>query len=103
VQLWPGPLTKRLLAERKWIGLGFATSHTAHLAGIMLIAPPDFGAFVRAAADECGSDARRVVRWRSRRSNDRRASGAPGRNDGYPVISPAGTYVTVIGAQPARC
>jgi methionine sulfoxide reductase heme-binding subunit len=48
VQLWPRPLTKRLLAERKWIGLGFATSHTAHLAGIIGIASPDVGAFVRA-------------------------------------------------------
>lgn len=48
VQLWPGPLTKRLLVERKWIGLGFATSHTAHLVGILMIAAPDFGGFVRA-------------------------------------------------------
>jgi len=48
VQLWPNRRTKRLLAGRKWIGLGFATSHAAHLAGILLIASPDFGAFVRA-------------------------------------------------------
>jgi len=48
VQLWPGPVTKWLLAERKWIGLGFATSHAAHLAGIIMIASPDFGAFIRA-------------------------------------------------------
>jgi len=39
---------KWLLAERKWIGLGFATSHLAHLFGILMLALPDFGAFVRA-------------------------------------------------------
>jgi methionine sulfoxide reductase heme-binding subunit len=48
VQLVPRPATKRLLAERKWLGLGFAVSHTAHLAGIIAIASPDVGAFVRA-------------------------------------------------------
>jgi DMSO/TMAO reductase YedYZ heme-binding membrane subunit len=48
VVLWPRPRTKRLLAERKWLGLGFATSHAAHLAGIVIIASPDFGAFIRA-------------------------------------------------------
>jgi len=48
VQLWPRPQTKRLLAERKWLGLGFAVSHAAHLAGIIAIASPDVGAFVRA-------------------------------------------------------
>jgi methionine sulfoxide reductase heme-binding subunit len=47
-QLWRTPLTKYLLAERKWIGLGFATSHLAHLIGILVIASADFGAFLRA-------------------------------------------------------
>src|SRR6476659_4668780 len=35
VQLWPGAATKRLLAERRWLGLGFAVSHAFHLAGII--------------------------------------------------------------------
>ena len=47
VQLRPSPATKALLAQRKWLGLGFATSHGLHLAGIAWLASPDFGAFVR--------------------------------------------------------
>jgi sulfoxide reductase heme-binding subunit YedZ len=47
VQLAPSPATKALLARRKWLGLGFATSHGYHLAGILWLASPDFGAFVR--------------------------------------------------------
>lgn len=47
VQLRPGPATKALLAQRKWIGLGFATSHGYHLAGIIWLASPDVAAFVR--------------------------------------------------------
>lgn len=38
---------KWLLAHRKWLGLGFAYSHLVHLAGILMIALPDFGGFVR--------------------------------------------------------
>ena len=38
---------KWLLAERKWLGLGFAVSHLVHLIGILILALPDFGAFVR--------------------------------------------------------
>jgi DMSO/TMAO reductase YedYZ heme-binding membrane subunit len=30
-RLWPGGLTKALLRERRWWGLGFAASHTVHL------------------------------------------------------------------------
>jgi DMSO/TMAO reductase YedYZ heme-binding membrane subunit len=48
VQLVPSPTTKWLLANRKWLGLGFASSHAAHLAGIVAIAWPDPGRFVRA-------------------------------------------------------
>ncbi|MCW5805150.1 MAG: ferric reductase-like transmembrane domain-containing protein [Deltaproteobacteria bacterium] len=48
VQLRPTPLAKWLVRERKWLGLAFATSHAAHLAGIIAIASPDFGAFLRA-------------------------------------------------------
>jgi DMSO/TMAO reductase YedYZ heme-binding membrane subunit len=48
VQLVPSPATKWLLANRKWIGLGFATSHAAHLVGIVAIAWPDPRAFVAA-------------------------------------------------------
>lgn len=47
VQLRPGPETKALLAQRKWLGLGFATSHGLHLAGIVWLASFDFSAFVR--------------------------------------------------------
>lgn len=47
VQLRPSPLAKGILARRKWIGLGFAVSHLAHLAGIIAIAWPDPAAFVR--------------------------------------------------------
>lgn len=46
-QLWPSSVTKALLARRKWIGLGFAVSHLAHLFGIIAIAWPDPAAFVR--------------------------------------------------------
>jgi len=45
--LWPSPVTKAILARRKWIGLGFAVSHLAHLVGIIAIALPDAGAFLR--------------------------------------------------------
>jgi DMSO/TMAO reductase YedYZ heme-binding membrane subunit len=48
VQLRPSPAAKRLLAERKWLGLSFAMSHAWHLAGILWLASPDIGAFVRA-------------------------------------------------------
>jgi DMSO/TMAO reductase YedYZ heme-binding membrane subunit len=47
VQLQPSPAAKALLARRKWLGLGFAVSHGFHLAGIIWLASPDFGAFVR--------------------------------------------------------
>jgi len=48
LQLWRTPWTRYLMAERKWIGLGFAASHAAHLGGIVALASPDVGAFVRA-------------------------------------------------------
>lgn len=32
VRLWPSPLTKALLRDRRYWGLGFALSHTIHLA-----------------------------------------------------------------------
>lgn len=47
LSLWPSPVTKAILARRKWIGLGFAVSHFAHLVGIVAIAWPDPAAFVR--------------------------------------------------------
>ncbi|HEY5928317.1 MAG TPA: ferric reductase-like transmembrane domain-containing protein [Kofleriaceae bacterium] len=43
--LWPSPLTKRLLRERKWLGDGFAVSHLAHLAAIVAVVVPDWSAF----------------------------------------------------------
>ncbi len=46
VQLWPCRATKRLLAERKWLGLGFAVSHAFHLAGIIALAAPDPAGFL---------------------------------------------------------
>jgi DMSO/TMAO reductase YedYZ heme-binding membrane subunit len=48
VALRPSPAAKWLLAERKWLGLSFAMSHAWHLAGILWLASPDIGAFVRA-------------------------------------------------------
>jgi hypothetical protein len=48
--LWPSPLTKRLLRERKWLGDGFAVSHLAHLAGIIAIAVEDWDAFIASRA-----------------------------------------------------
>jgi methionine sulfoxide reductase heme-binding subunit len=47
VQLRPTRTWRDVLAYRKWIGLGFATSHGFHLAGIIAIAWPDPGAFIR--------------------------------------------------------
>ena len=38
---------KWLLAERKWLGLGFAYSHLVHFIGIVMVAAPDVGGFVR--------------------------------------------------------
>ena len=46
--LWPRPLTKRLLRERKWLGDGFALSHVAHLFGIIAIAVADWDSFIAA-------------------------------------------------------
>jgi DMSO/TMAO reductase YedYZ heme-binding membrane subunit len=48
VQLYRNPFTKHLLAERKWIGLGYAASHAGHLAGIVVVASQDVGAFIAA-------------------------------------------------------
>lgn len=45
-QLWRSPLTKRLLAERKWIGDGFAVSHLAHFIAICAAAATDWQAFM---------------------------------------------------------
>jgi methionine sulfoxide reductase heme-binding subunit len=47
LELWPSPVTKAIMARRKWIGLGFAASHLMHLLGIVAIAWPDPAAFVR--------------------------------------------------------
>jgi methionine sulfoxide reductase heme-binding subunit len=47
VQLRPTRMNRDLLAYRKWIGLGFATSHGFHLAGIIAIMWPAPGAFLR--------------------------------------------------------
>ena len=47
VQLRPTRTWRDVLAYRKWIGLGFATSHGFHLAGIIAIAWPDPGTFIR--------------------------------------------------------
>ena len=44
--LWPRPLTKRLLRERKWIGDGFAVSHVFHLAAIIALASLNWDAFL---------------------------------------------------------
>jgi sulfoxide reductase heme-binding subunit YedZ len=46
-QLRPTRTVRTILAYRKWIGLGFATSHGFHLAGIIAVAWPDPGAFIR--------------------------------------------------------
>jgi DMSO/TMAO reductase YedYZ heme-binding membrane subunit len=48
VQLRPHSTARDILAYRKWLGLGFATSHGFHLAGIVAIAWPAPGAFIRA-------------------------------------------------------
>ena len=48
VVLWPSPLTKRLLRERKWTGDGFAVSHLAHLFAIIAAAVADWDAFLAA-------------------------------------------------------
>ena len=48
VQLRPTRTARDLLAYRKWLGLGFASSHGFHLAGIIAIAWPDPIAFIRA-------------------------------------------------------
>ena len=48
VQLRPTRTARDILAYRKWLGLCFATSHGYHLAGIVAIAWPDPGAFIRA-------------------------------------------------------
>jgi DMSO/TMAO reductase YedYZ heme-binding membrane subunit len=47
LELWPSPVTRAIMARRKWIGLGFALSHLMHLLGIIAIAWPDPAAFVR--------------------------------------------------------
>jgi hypothetical protein len=35
---WRGPSTKWLLANRRYVGVSFATSHTVHLLGVVLVA-----------------------------------------------------------------
>jgi DMSO/TMAO reductase YedYZ heme-binding membrane subunit len=46
VQLWPSARSKALLARRKWIGLGFATSHGFHFAGLATLFALEPAAFV---------------------------------------------------------
>ena len=36
VQLWPSDFAKGMLLRRKWIGLGFAASHTVHLVALYM-------------------------------------------------------------------
>ncbi len=48
VGLRPSQPGKALLAQRKWLGLGFATSHGLHLAGIVWLASLDLDAFLAA-------------------------------------------------------
>jgi len=36
VQLWPSDFAKAMLARRRWIGLGFAASHTIHLGALIM-------------------------------------------------------------------
>lgn len=45
VQLWPHPFSKWLLKYRKWLGLGFAASHLAHLEGLIALAAANPDAF----------------------------------------------------------
>lgn len=35
-QLWPSNIAKGMLARRRWIGLGFASSHTVHLYALVM-------------------------------------------------------------------
>lgn len=44
VALWPTPITKWMLRNRRYLGLSYATSHAIHLAGIVAAARviPDF-------------------------------------------------------------
>lgn len=35
-QLWPSGFAKGMLARRRWIGLGFAASHTVHLVALIM-------------------------------------------------------------------
>lgn len=35
-QLWPNDFAKGMLARRRWIGLGFAASHTVHLVALTM-------------------------------------------------------------------
>jgi DMSO/TMAO reductase YedYZ heme-binding membrane subunit len=46
-QLRPSRTVRDILAYRKWIGLGFATSHGFHLIGIIAVMWPDPGTFIR--------------------------------------------------------
>ena len=40
-RLWPGPLTRALLARRRALGLAFATAHLVHGASILMLARLD--------------------------------------------------------------
>lgn len=40
-RLWPGPASGWLLANRRWLGLGFAFSHLIHAGGILLLHDAD--------------------------------------------------------------
>ena len=44
-QLWPSPTTRGLLARRKWLGLGFASSQAFHLGAILALGWPDLAGF----------------------------------------------------------
>jgi DMSO/TMAO reductase YedYZ heme-binding membrane subunit len=37
LRLWPGPITRWIMKQRRWIGLSFAVSHALHLLGILAL------------------------------------------------------------------
>ena len=60
-RLWPGPLTRALLARRRALGLAFATAHLVHGASILMLARLDDLVFAPRFAPLC-----RGVRLRPR-------------------------------------
>ncbi len=72
-RLWPGPRTRWLLANRRYVGLSFASSHLLHLLAIVALAarsPDDFWSHTQMSTVVVGGIGYVFVAFMAATSND---------------------------------